>query len=431
MAAGIALLAWLAYTIVVAYTRTPPVSSDQPGTSGIHSPTAFYVMSPFLIALLVMIIMEARQVSTGWVVPGLVAAIGGCATLGAGLFASLQHVGTFFIPGAGLFFIALAIGTSLFFIIEFLILRLLSLTRLGAIVRVTYYEALLQPFTLILLGLGVACVAIFAFFPFFTQNEEAKMFRDVGMSFCLIFTLPVMIFASSKVIDEEIENRTMLTLMSKPVSRAQVVIGKYVGVVMVSLLVMTILGIAVAASAYVRYFDDMRIDYITDPQGSAGLNEQNTRAIMALAPSLILKFLSIATLAAVAVAVSTRYGLAFNITAIVLLFLLANMTQFIDGLNLPGFWQTLVTWISSLLPHLNLFDIDQRLIYGQFATALDFKTATTAPTAVAAASVEYLNTIPTWGQIWQYVGVAALYGVFYIGAALSAAVALFRTRELT
>ena len=141
----------------------------------------------------------------------------------------------------GMYLLAIA-GAGLFFgLIEFGVLRIIGMFQLGAITRITYYEALLQPFTLIVLVLGIAGISIFAALPYFTMSEDFKMYRDVAISLAFLFTLPVMVFASTKVIDEEIENRTMLTLMSKPIARWQVVVGKYFGVMVLCL------GVIVAA----------------------------------------------------------------------------------------------------------------------------------------------------------------------------------------
>ena len=68
-----------------------------------------------------------------------------------------------------------------------------------------------------------------------------------------------------------------------------------------------------AACGYLRYFDDMRIDYQlanASPASVARLDLDNTKAFLALLPSLVLTFLQVATLAAISVAVSTRFGLA-------------------------------------------------------------------------------------------------------------------------
>ena len=301
-------------------------------------------------------------------------------------------------------------------LIEFGVLRLLGLTSLGAIARVTYYEALLQPFTLIVLAGGVFAIVIFGFVPFFTLNEDSKMYRDVTTSFAFMFVMPILIFASSKVVDEEIENRTMLTLMSKPVSRWQVVIGKYTGVLLLILVCTFALGTMAGVSSFARYFDDQRMDYfVAGSQADiAKLDSDNHKTLLALVPANILQFMQLATLAAVSVAISTRFGLALNVTVIVLMYMLSNLARYVDLLQLTQPWEGIVKFGAKLLPSLGLLDINQRLIYGNYNLGK-----------------EMIVGLPGYDQIWGYVGQSGLYTVLYIGAALCLAVGLFRTRELS
>jgi len=319
----------------------------------------------------------------------------------------------------GLSLFALAAVALVFGFIEYVFLRLLSLTRLGAIARVTYYEALLQPFSLIVLGIGSLLIAMLAFLPFFTISEDTKMYRDVATSFAFLPALMIMIFASSKVIDEEIENRTMLTLMSKPVARWQVVIGKYLGVFMLVFVAVATLAIIGSTCAYLRYFDDQRIDFMVARSNATELYKllwTNQKAVLALIPANLLQCMQLASLAAVSVALSTRWGLALNITVIVLLYIASNLTRYIPQLGLEQPWDGIVTYVSYLLPSLGNLDLSQRLIYGEFNFGKEFMNS--------------LSPLPSWGQIWNYVGVCLVYTVFYVSAALSFAVALFRTREL-
>jgi ABC-2 family transporter protein len=318
----------------------------------------------------------------------------------------------------GMYLLAIA-GAGLFFgLIEFGVLRIIGMFQLGAITRITYYEALLQPFTLIVLVLGIAGISIFAALPYFTMSEDFKMYRDVAISLAFLFTLPVMVFASTKVIDEEIENRTMLTLMSKPIARWQVVVGKYFGVMVLCLGVIVALGIVAGACAYLRYFDDMRIDYFVarSVDEMKSLNLQNTKAVLAIVPAVFMEFLQIAMLAAVSVAISTRWGLALNITVTALLYVGANLARYAGAMDLPAPWSWVVIGVSHLLPGLSLLDLNQRLVYGNFNYGdKNFWTRNT----------------PTYGQIWEYVGISTAYALFYVSGILSFGIALFRTRELT
>ena len=313
------------------------------------------------------------------------------------------------------FFLTLTAGAGIFAVMEFLILPALSFSRVGALTRVTYYEALLQPFTLIVFFMAIAAIFITAFVPFNTFGDDTKMYRDVALSFALMFVLVIMVFATGKVIDEEIENRTMLTLMSKPVARWQVILGKYLGViclVFVTMFVCTLLG---ASCAWLRYFSDQRIDLdVASPMARQLMFWDNDRAILAMLPAFVLQFMEISTLAAISTAIATRFSLALNMTVIVLLYIIANLTRYVSLLHMGSPWQGLAEGTSYLLPYLSNFDLNSCLVYRNFSMGDHF---------VAGA--------PTWGQIWEYVGLACTYGLLYIGAALCLAVAMFRNRELT
>jgi len=340
-------------------------------------------------------------------------------TLGLGLIAYGLGPRYEYLRIGGIYLLAVAGVEALFGVIEFGILRLIGLFRLGALTRITYYEALLQPFTIIVMVIGVAAITIFSFVPYYTMGEDFKMYRDVAISLAFLFTLPIMVFASTKVIDEEIENRTMLTLMSKPIARWQVVVGKYFGVMVLCLGVIAALGIIAGTCAYLRYFDDMRIDYFVarSQVEQEMLNLTNLKAVLAIIPSIFLEFLQLAMLAAVSVAISTRWGLALNVTATVILYIGANLARYAVAMELPAPLGWIVTGIAHLLPGLSLMDLSQRLVYGNFNYG-DKK-------------FWARGNVPTYGDIWSYVGIATTYAVFYISGVLSFGIALFRTRELT
>ncbi|HTV46880.1 MAG TPA: ABC transporter permease [Phycisphaerae bacterium] len=314
-------------------------------------------------------------------------------------------------------FLAATCCTAVFGLMEFVILPLLSLSRIGALMRVTYHEGLLQPFTLIVFFLCVTAIIVTAFVPFntFEGSDENKMFRDIALSYILMFILIIMVFATGKVIDEEIENRTMLTLMSKPLARWQVIIGKYLGILCLIFFTMAIATIIAMACSWLRNFYDMRIDLeVSDTLGRQAIYLASDHFVIAMIPAFILQFMELATLAAISTAIATRYGLALNMTVIVLLYICANLTRFVSLLDLGSPWQTVAQNAAYLLPYLSNFDLNQCLVYRD----LSFPGAE-------------IDGAPTIGQVVQYVATTCLYGLFYIGAALSLAIAMFRNRELT
>lgn len=111
-------------------------------------------------------------------------------------------------------------------------------SRLLAIARNTFIESLRQPVLLLLvLGNGLLTILITWMSAFSMSDVESaevqgdnKMLLDVGLS--TVFGCGALIagFIATAAISREIENKTILTVVSKPIARWIVVCGKFVGV---------------------------------------------------------------------------------------------------------------------------------------------------------------------------------------------------------
>jgi ABC-type transport system involved in multi-copper enzyme maturation permease subunit len=291
--------------------------------------------------------------------------------------------------------------------------------RTFVILRYTFLEAVLQPIYALLLTLGAGILVIFTLLPFFTLGEDTLMFKSVGLDVILLLVLLATLFATSKSIFDEIEDRTMLTLMSKPVQRWEVMIGKYLGIILAAGLAVAILGVILILGTWFRIPQDNLLQ-------SNSLNDLIRKQIWdyrimhisGLLPQLVLTWLQISVLAAIGVALSTRFSLVVNLPAVIILYLAGNLTRFIfpgvagESSIVKGFG-----WVMSLiLPYLGNFDLKELTVLSTIKLsgtqfALDSK-------GVA------LSTI------WMYVGLAALYAIAYAVFALSAGMWSFQTREL-
>lgn len=99
-----------------------------------------------------------------------------------------------------------------------------------AIIRNTFLESIRQPIMLVVLM--VATIALILSNPLsaFTMANDQRMFIDLGLATVFLCGALLAAFIATNVLGREIENRTALTVISKPVSRPLFVIGKYVGV---------------------------------------------------------------------------------------------------------------------------------------------------------------------------------------------------------
>jgi ABC-type transport system involved in multi-copper enzyme maturation permease subunit len=64
-------------------------------------------------------------------------------------------------------------------------------------------------------------------------DVESKLVKDVCVSAIAIFGILIAIFTSASVVPQELENRVIYTVLSKPVKRYQYLLGKFLGVQMI------------------------------------------------------------------------------------------------------------------------------------------------------------------------------------------------------
>ena len=125
-------------------------------------------------------------------------------------------------------------------------------TRAGTIARATMKEAIRQPVFILLTVVGVMVNAVNYIVPFFAFDQETKMFLDCGLATILICTLLLAVWTASMSVAEEIEGKTAMTLLSKPITRRQFIVGKYVGILQAVLLMTVIVGTAFFALTYCK-----------------------------------------------------------------------------------------------------------------------------------------------------------------------------------
>lgn len=112
------------------------------------------------------------------------------------------------------------------------------LLQILTIARNTFVESIRQP---ILFVLVVVCGVLqllntwsVGFAMGYTESGEVsgdnKLLLDVGLATVLVCGVLLAAFIATAVISHEIENKTVLTVVSKPIARPAVVVGKYVGV---------------------------------------------------------------------------------------------------------------------------------------------------------------------------------------------------------
>jgi len=316
--------------------------------------------------------------------------------------------------------------------------------KLLTIAHNTFTEILRQPIYAVLV-----CAAILLFFlspslTMYSMGDDNKLLRDIGLSTLFLTSLFIAIFSASGAIAEEMENRTIGTVLSKPVPRPVFIVAKFLGVAAavamahficsVALLMAirhgvlesaadthdwTVLGAAGAAilgtvvlSGLFNYWFDWKFSstamVLLALFGAAGMvflclvnrdwqfapRENNIQ--MTDVYGAFLLWLAALIIAALALALSTRFNLMVTLSACVGIFLLGLISDYVFG-RMAGthWWAALGRY---LVPNLQVFWISDAIYEG--------------------------TTVPL-----RYIGIAAAYAICYAGGILAVAVALFQRRQ--
>lgn len=107
------------------------------------------------------------------------------------------------------------------------------LMQLLSITRVTFTEAVRQPIFVVLLLAGTLLMMLNPSFAAYSMEPGAgdnKMLVDLGLGTIFFVGVFLACFTATGVISQELESKTALTVISKPVPRPVFIVGKFLGV---------------------------------------------------------------------------------------------------------------------------------------------------------------------------------------------------------
>ena len=240
---------------------------------------------------------------------------------------------------------------------EFLFRR----SKTSVITYVTAVEAVRQPVFLVLLIVGCLLIAVYPFIPYFTFGEDIKMVKDTGLATILLLGLILALLTSSSTIAEDIEHRTAITLLSKPINRRQFIIGKFLGILLSVALIFIVLGVLFGAVLYYKVAYDAR-ESAKQPPPSA---EQWAEVVQVL-PGLLLTYFQVVVLSALSVAISTRLPLVVNIVVCSTVYFLGHLAPVLDRASEGRFPLVHFTakMIGVVFPALDFFNVSAAVATG-------------------------------------------------------------------
>jgi ABC-type transport system involved in multi-copper enzyme maturation permease subunit len=134
-----------------------------------------------------------------------------------------------------------------------------SLFRILIIGRNTFIEAIRQKvlnvlliFSLVLVACSVQASQLAV--PGMDQagmfDAQIKFVKDFGCGSIGLFGFLIVLLSTAQLIPQELHNRTIYTILAKPVRRSEFLIGKFVGVVLLLALCVALMSLVFAATLY-------------------------------------------------------------------------------------------------------------------------------------------------------------------------------------
>jgi ABC-type transport system involved in multi-copper enzyme maturation permease subunit len=249
--------------------------------------------------------------------------------------------------------------------------------------------------------IAVAIVAIYPvsfYLPYNTFGEDTKMVMNLGLAVIMLAGLVVSLFSASVSIADEIEGKTALTLLSKPIGRRDFILGKFLGIMLAVGLLVVIVGAANCVTIYFKAGYDAREVARELPTMAARF-----KLIQQVIPGLFLIYFQVMILCALSVAFSTRLPIHLNITACISILLLGHISgQIVMAAEQDQQFRGVLfvaRVFSTVLPGFEYFNIE---------------TAITTDAIVPASYV-----------LWSL-----FYSLLYTGVAIFAALLMFEDRDL-
>ncbi len=272
-----------------------------------------------------------------------------------------------------------------------------SLSCVRLIARNTVREAMRQRLTLFFGVLALALVlGVGQFREFNFGASEIKFIADFGFGTMAFFGAALTITATSQLFFSEIEHRTILTLLAKPVTRVDFVLGKFFGVVAITGVFCAALTMLLAAVMWSRESTLMRnFPAVVGPNAHV---DYLTVAAVGFAQWIKLIVLSALTLLIASFARTQLFAVVTGFFVLVICHLqfLAQMAAMRSGSALT---RGMMQCVSRIFPDFQVFDFSESL-------------ATTT------------------GIVWGQLASVSLYGLGYAAIACGLASLSFRTREI-
>jgi len=196
-----------------------------------------------------------------------------------------------------------------------------------------------------------------------TAGQDVKIIKDLGLAATTIFGLFIAVFIGIGLVSKEVERRSIYSLLSKPIHRYHLIVGKYLGLSLTLLVNVTIMTVALYA---VLFYMQWGVDPIAQRAWDApALDPRILQAIGLIFVELMLVTgiaLFFSTFSTPLLSAALTFGL------VIVGHFSSDLRDFQDVVE-----SSVAQWIARgiywVLPNLAQFDVKAQVVHGQTVPA--------------------------------------------------------------
>lgn len=224
--------------------------------------------------------------------------------------------------------------------------------RVYAIALNTFREAIRNKILYSVLFFAGLLIGVSAFFGAVTIGSQSQVIKDFGLTLTLFFGVVTTIIVGVSLLHKELARRTIFNVLSKPVTRWEFIVGKYLGLLATVSTLSVLMGGALVIFAG---FFDRQVDWLL-LYGVAAV------VLELFVISAVVIFFSTIT-------VTTTLAGLFTLGTFVAGHSIAYLRKFVaESGYVTDQTAAIFRLVDTVLPNLSLFNLNSMLIYGHVPT---------------------------------------------------------------
>ncbi|MEP6673406.1 MAG: ABC transporter permease subunit [Chthoniobacter sp.] len=260
-----------------------------------------------------------------------------------------------------------------------------SLSRVSAIASNTLLELVRLKVFYFMLLFALLIIGSSFFTSKFTFQEQFQVLKDVSLGAMSIFTWLLAVLATAMLLPKDIEDRTLYTILAKPVPRFEYLLGKFIGVLALLFIAISLMSAVFMVVLYTREQDALAnaARYVPDNALPDQLNSIRAASFNSnLLPGIVIIYLKSALCAALTLLLSTfASSWIFTVIMSVVVYLIGHIQPiarqaYLDSATTSHLTKVFLALVALIIPDLTSLSLVDDIVVGNAIPMLLFvKTA--------------------------------------------------------